>query len=430
MPSILQQPSGQGVIGRLLLLVLVIVCCSWATQTGCSRPSAQTVVAQTPVVRVRLIANTNSIKLTSGGTWKVTLRSGNSVIPVDASNLQGRTFEVSLNSGNIWQIAGNPLGNVAAAQLHVAPENIGTLALAGKRYRGNIRLVPTSAGRFDVVNELPIDDYLKGVVPREMPAGWPSEALKAQAVVARTYALFEARQRSGNRHWDLFPDTASQVYGGMDDEKPSGNLAVDQTAGLVVAGENSQGQLRIFKAYFSSCCGGITQSSSDAFDESQRPWFAPQDVGDLCSQSSRFRWAERSYSKADLTQRIRTWGRNGNNPVANLSSLDRIDILRRNPKGRPAEFAVTDTSGQRYRLTSEQMRWAINTARPEKEEVLYSGFFTPVNEPTLIRITDGRGWGHGVGMCQWCAKGRADKGLLFERIVRDSFPTAELVRAY
>jgi len=409
----------------LVLSLISLMCVS-----GCIKRQTKTPVDESPVVRVRLVAGADSVKLTSGGAWRVTLVTRAGVTPVDASNFAGRTFDVELGSSNVWQVGGAALGSIQNAELWIVPESVGTLAISGKRYRGAVRLVPVAGGKFDVVNELTIDDYLKGVVPREMPAGWGIEALKTQACVARTYALFEARQRVGTRHWDLFADVRSQVYGGMDAEKPSTNRAVDETAGLVVAAPNTAGQLRIFKAYFSSCCGGVTQTAADAFDDADVKVFESQDVGELCRESSRFRWADRVYAKSELTQRMRAWGKNQGNPIGTMGTLERMDVLRNNPQGRPAEFVVSDAAGVRFRLTSEQARWAMNTNRPAGEEAIYSGFFTPVSDGNSIRLTQGRGWGHGVGMCQWCAKARADKGLGFEQIVRQSYPSAELVRAY
>jgi stage II sporulation protein D len=125
----------------------------------------------------------------------------------------------------------------------------------GRRYRGSIQ-VDVDGGKLRAVNVIGLEQYLYGVVPSEMPFSWAAEALKAQAVVARSYAL--ATKRSGA--FDLYPDTRSQMYLGLDHEKPSSNAAVDATAGKVLL-YNGQ----VAKTFFYSTSGGRTASSQDVW---------------------------------------------------------------------------------------------------------------------------------------------------------------------
>jgi stage II sporulation protein D len=129
------------------------------------------------------------------------------------------------------------------------------LALNGARYRGKL-VVSVSGGRLRVVNRVNIEGYLKGVVPRESPSSWPLEALKAQAVAARSYALTSSGKCGGF----LCPDTRDQVYGGLDGEAASTNAAVDQTAGEVVDYGGAVAQ-----TFFSSSSGGQTATPKDGF---------------------------------------------------------------------------------------------------------------------------------------------------------------------
>src|SRR5205085_8957185 len=127
-------------------------------------------------------------------------------------------------------------------------------------YRGKFRFIPVGGTRFDVINELDVDAYLASVVSKEMLVGWHDEAYKAQAVVARTYALDEKQTAGLDRYWDVWPDTKSQMYGGIPGETAKSRAAVTETAGVVVACPDNAGNPKIFKAYFSSCCGGISQA--------------------------------------------------------------------------------------------------------------------------------------------------------------------------
>jgi stage II sporulation protein D len=135
----------------------------------------------------------------------------------------------------------------------------GDVAIGGSAYRGALEVVPTDSdsGSLNAVNAVPVDQYVKGVVPNESPASWPLAALEAQAVAARSYAL--SSQVDGNG-FDLYADTRSQVYEGIDSEQPSGNRAAALTRGQVVMYGG-----KIAQTYFSACSGGHTESVQNVF---------------------------------------------------------------------------------------------------------------------------------------------------------------------
>ena len=123
-------------------------------------------------------------------------------------------------------------------------------------YRGNMRLTGSTDG-LQTVNILPIESYLRGVVPAEMPSVWPPEALKAQAVAARTYAWSRLKT---NRDYDVVPTAANQVYGGYRHEEASTDLAVSSTANQVVTYNGN-----VISALYHACAGGYTENSEYAF---------------------------------------------------------------------------------------------------------------------------------------------------------------------
>lgn len=135
----------------------------------------------------------------------------------------------------------------------------GTIEIEGVPYRGALEVVPTEsdAGSLNAVNAVPIDQYVKGVIPNESPPSWPLAALRAQAVAARSFALSTT---VGGNGFDLYSDTRSQVYEGMGSETPRSNRAADETRGEVVmyGGEIAQ-------TYFSACSGGYTESVQNVF---------------------------------------------------------------------------------------------------------------------------------------------------------------------
>lgn len=347
--------------------------------------------AQEPVVRVRVLANVPQVELIVDGTPRTvvatSLRSAASIIPTTDT----------------------------------------PITIAGRKYRGEALLVPVDGDSMDVINVLSVDEYVAGVVPREVFPSWPLETLKAQAIAARTYAIFQLRtQKDSSRSFDLHADVRSQAYGGVTDEQPGTSRAVEETRGIVLA-SGLKGQERIFCTYFSATCGGLTASGQDVFNDST-PTLRER-VSDGCTEATRYRWPEVRLKKDELTRRFKVYGDRNKMSIANMGMLKSIEIIDRNQVGRPSRFVVTDVGGRRYPLMAEQMRNACNADGP-KDVQIYSSFFTPVDGGDHIRFTDGRGWGHGVGLCQWCAAGWGKGGMKYDAILKKSYPGAVLVKAY
>jgi peptidoglycan hydrolase-like amidase len=140
------------------------------------------------------------------------------------------------------------------------------LRVGGKEYRGEMQLILNARGRINVVNALPLEQYLRGVVPMELsPGAYPAmEALKAQAVAARTYALAH-RSQSREADFDLRDDTRSQVYGGLTAERDLTNRAVEETHGIVALYTNDEGKLVPIDALYTANCGGRTENNEVIF---------------------------------------------------------------------------------------------------------------------------------------------------------------------
>jgi stage II sporulation protein D len=207
----------------------------------------------------------------------------------------------------------------------------------------------------------------------------------------------------------MFADQRSQVYGGIAGETPRGRQAVDATTGLVLTYGPDNG--KIFRAYFSSCCGGVTQAASDAFPG--QPYIRPlseQFHGALCAGSKYFNWGPITISKGELARRIRLWA-------------------QRN--GRPSRVLITDVRGMQYSWPAEDLRSAVDTDA-SAGSTLPSSFCKIKGDASSDAVTfyDGHGYGHGVGMCQWCAEAQAAAGQSYQQILVNAYPDAKLVRAY
>ncbi len=375
-----------------------------------------------PTVRVCLLQNLDRLQLTS--TTQVVARSSAEGSARRLNFPPNAPVSVALAPEG-WHIGNVVLGG---GELKLTPASEGSLRVDGKAYRGEYRLVPVAPNRFDVVNDVNIESYLRGVIPGEMPSRWHIEAYKAQAITARTYVLWEMNMRPPNRPYDVFDDEKSQVYNGIEVENSKSQTACAETSGVVL-GYGPPGQEKIFKAYFSSCCGGVTQSVTDGFNEEPTPPLSEQSVGGLCNASPKYNWPPIVLSKTELTRRIRAWGAKRGRAEKDMPMLARIDVAAQNQFGRPVRFTLTDTRGTRYSLSGEETRWACN-ADANGGPTLYSSFFRPVSEPEAIRFVDGHGYGHGVGLCQWCTEARAEQGMKHEDILIRAFPRSRLVRAY
>lgn len=394
------------------------------TLTGCQpKPATPQVNEGTPRVRVRLLAGVNRVVLTADRQTVVrdSAHARETGLVLDPSRDIALTYD-----GNAWRCGEWSLANTPS--LRIDPAADGAVSVNGSPYRGTYTLEAVGPNKIDVINEVDVENYLRGVLARELFADWQPEAYKAQAVIARTYALYEIRTNPPNRSWDLNPDERSQVYGGMKAETAKATAAVAATGGIVVA-HGQPGRERIFKAYFSSCCGGVAASAADVFNETATPPLSAHDNGRTCAISPKYSWPAVAFSKAELTRRIRAWGTKQGRAEATLPGVRTIEVASLNAYGRPRSFVLTDVRGQQYLLTAEQMRWAINS-EPNNGPTILSGYFRPVDTGDAIRLEDGHGFGHGVGACQWCMQGRALASQAWQTIVVSQYPQSVLVRAY
>lgn len=394
------------------------------TDTPFARPAGTAASPGTlaPQIRVMIAADVPGVKLRA--TAPPVLESAGGAVRL---SLPDQAVTLERFPGG-WQ-----LGNQTFAHgpITLRPREDGSLRINDQRYRGALRCVPRAGDSkaFDVVNVLDLESYLGGVLQKELPPRWLPETYKAQAVVARTYAIWEVRTAGAERgHFDVYDDTKSQVYGGMDAETAKSLAAVKATRGQVVVHETQAGP-RIFKAYFHSTSGGATLGVDAAFNEPPIRALSAQSLGDLSSASQYHRWDAIVISKKELTRRLSLWGKRRGHPVANMARAERLEIADTNDFGRPTRFEVVDLRGSHYSLIPEEIRWALNTDAPENE-LVRSGFFTPINNRDSIVISDGRGWGHGVGMCQFSAEAMAKEGKNFLEIVTRSYPGTRVVRAY
>ena len=401
-----------------LLFGLMIWPCGCSHEAGRYQPPIGT-----PPIRVLLLENQQTVDIIANGT--PTVRIGGELPGQQLRFPPGAPIGVTLSPAG-WQIG---TAHFAPGEMTLEQSNDGSVRVGGHAYHGRYRFVPVAPDKFDVVNDLDLESYLQGVLRSELFPNWHDETYKAQAIVARTYALYEARTEGIGRAFDVYSDTKSQAYGGIDAETPRSREATQATAGIVVA-FGSPGRETIFKAYFSSCCGGIAQSAADAFGDPPIQPLDDEDRHPVCQDAPKYNWGPISIPKAEITRRMRAWGAWKKQPLKDIGLVTRIDIHLTNSHGRPIRFFVTDARGYRYSMRAEDLRESVNTDAGPGGVKIFSSFFKPVDNGPDILFTEGHGYGHGVGMCQWCAEHEAAQGWNDEAIILTAFPGAKLVRAY
>ncbi|HVO32404.1 MAG TPA: SpoIID/LytB domain-containing protein, partial [Elusimicrobiota bacterium] len=268
-------------------------------------------------------------------------------------------------------------------------------------------LEPIGRSRLDIIEQVKLDDYLYGVLPREMGSDWPIEALKAQAVVSRTYVLAN-RAPDPNHGYDLASDVSAQVYGGIEDEAPSALRAVDDTRGMILV--DNQG--RPVQAFFHSSCGGQTEMPQYVWNytDTTAPFSSVKDT--FCKDDPFAHWAIAVPVKT-VQARLRRAG-------FRISNITAIKAAEKSPSGRVSKFLVTSSRGK-ARIGANQLRLAIGP------EVMRSTLLTNLRLEKKLIFFEGRGWGHGVGLCQWGARGRALAGQNYDAILKAYYPQAQLV---
>ena len=266
-------------------------------------------------------------------------------------------------------------------------------------YRGYIEAFVGSDGNITVVNTLPMEKYLYGVVPGEMPYTWPIEALKAQAVAARTYS-FASLGGYSKQGFDMKATAESQMYLGVEGEKPSTNKAVDETKGKTITYNG-----KLITAYYHSTSGGITENGWDSWAD--LPYLKA--VADYDQKSPKYLWYKNilaSEIKEDLSKKN-----------INVGDIVNITVNKRSQTGRAKDVQITGTAGTQI-IDAYKFRGmtGINSTFFNVGIVDTVMGSSPNPLPQTFQFA-GRGWGHGLGMCQWGACGMAANGKNYEQIL-------------
>lgn len=334
-------------------------------------------------MRVAIKKDVSQLKIGSSTTALVRDGAGRQIGELTAMN----AISANASGGKI------ALNNVKADRVFVEPAQGGYVWIGDRWYRGRVHLVPQNGGLI-AVNHVNIEDYLYSVVGAEAVASWPLEALKAQAVSARSYALYK-KKTSANTLFDLDTTQATQVYKGLDTEYITTHQAVDGTKGQVMTYKN-----KVILAVFHSSSGGHTENVEDIWT-SALPYLRA--VADYDHKSPVFEWTK-TFSEAEMV-----------GLVGGVGKIRAMIPEQTTPFGRVVTMKVVGDRGAKT-ISGDDLRASLK---------LRSTLFRVADVDGEFQVT-GRGFGHGLGLSQWGAYFLAKQGIRYQQILDHYYQNAAL----
>ena len=281
----------------------------------------------------------------------------------------------------------------------------GAIKINERNYGGNIIILPQLNDKFLVIEETLVENFLSGVVSSEVPMSWTDDTLLAQTVTARTFTLYQRKKRDSNVYHIHQLDLA---YKGKSNENARAVEAVKKSEGIIMVYEQ-----QIFPGFFHSTCGGHTEDAWLVFNRKSIPPLSGVPCG-YCEDSKYYRWS-REINKNEIVKKLYKSSGKKNS----LISLEPIDV---GPGGHAGRIKI-HTSKKRDEMNANVFRLRIG---PKK---LLSTAFTISNNGKKVEIK-GRGWGHGVGLCQFGSQKMGILGFKWKNILKHYYPEIDLIKAY
>lgn len=287
-------------------------------------------------------------------------------------------------------------------KLFVKINDSGITSINGRNFRGNIKFIRSEGSKLSIINYIYIEDYIKGVLYHEVSHYWPMDALKAQAIVSRTYAVNQILERK-DKDYDVTSDIYSQLYGGRTSERYRTNRAVEETSGRILVYQD-----KVFPAFFHAVCAGHTEDASRIWNIKIEPLKGV--ACEFCKGAPHFNW-HYVLSLAEIQKKL-------NGAGFKVGNINNISIRSRNSSGRINELELSSVDNKLI-LSAKDFRGAIgpNLIRSTNFDIKLIGKEV---------VFEGVGWGHGVGLCQWGAYFMAKNGYKYDKILEYYYPQAKL----
>ncbi len=330
-----------------------------------------------------------------------------------------------------WRVRarGAPDRTIASGELVInTPSGTGDPLMWNKKsWPGALRLVRTRTG-VDLVMDVPMESYLPGVIAKELYGSWNPETFRAQAIAARSYAVVEEARWQGRRHYDMVAGQQSQAWMGAT-ENPKAVAAVRETRGQVLVHDGV-----VVAAYYSSACGGRPASALGVVTDNPFHDIAPLRAGDgasrtSCCQSTSVASWKVTIPLATIQSRVQSWGRGtGRADLAAAQAPTAIEVAHKNAANRATQIRLRSRTGETLTIEAEDFRRAMNAAGDAKTSLKSSDFAVRISGKNA-ELT-GRGFGHGVGLCQHGAQEMSRRGHSHQQILARYYPGSTVVKAW
>ncbi|MFZ5980745.1 MAG: SpoIID/LytB domain-containing protein [Candidatus Zixiibacteriota bacterium] len=405
-------------------LALLVLAWSCATVPGLQEEAVTTFI-RVPFVRVLLDESQEGVLLSSESSFAIEcLKNKQQTVfyssrPVRVENQNGLLTVYNPNRDVIQD---------GLNEVNIIPRgNNKHLKMGIETYRGILKALPYGRN-VRLINIVYMEDYLKGVVPPEIGerSAEEIEAVKAQAVAARTYAMSHLKQY-GEEPFDMKSSIVDQVYGGIVVERKLVNKAVEATSGYVVTWHDE-----FIEAYYHSTCGGMTDDIAEVWDRKQLPYLKPVTDDSACAWSKYYEWRE-VFNEEQLRSRIEQYLSSERGREIKIARITDVFTTGRTAGGRVQQLTV-QTANDVYRFYTDRIRWVVKRASNPELILPSSNFDVAVrrNADSVVTqvVFNGRGYGHGIGMCQCGAIGLARKGWTFEMILKHYYTDTEVKKLY
>ena len=403
------------VVAALAALMVAFSSCNSERQPTHPKPPT---TGTTDTIRVRLTSRTaRTVTIHTSGGYRLSMDGrtvAQSELPLRPTALR--------RVGQGWRFGDR---SFALGRLVLEPSPGTLVGLGEVRYRGTFQIAPFGTSALLVVNHVDVESYLAGVLSKELYRNWHIETYRALAVAARTFALYHLVTIGGSGDYDLGSGQEAQVYGGVPAETQRAWQAVRGTHGQVLAC-GPPGKERIFLTQYSACCGGRVNPAVVLRDAKDiEPLKGGQECND-CRNCPYYRWGPVTVTKSRAYQALAA----NYPPTRRLGSLASVSVKSSTSFGRPIWLKLTGGNGKTMDIRAESLRLALLFYRIGRPPKLRSMNCRIEDRGDTIVFSDGRGFGHSVGLCQWGAQAKAAAGWTGEQILDFYYPGAKRFRVY
>jgi stage II sporulation protein D len=360
--------------------------------------SSSAYAALEPSIRVAVLSGKTvvTIEAEEGGLLEVTDLNKRNIIKTHAATVSSAPYGVRVNGRQY-----------SSGQIMITGK-ITNYKIEDRKFSGTLRIFQKN-GKLTVINDLPLETYIAGIINSEISSSWPSEAIKAQAVAARTYAMNQiekTRRAHPDSQYDIESTMMDQVYAGAHREDPRSQDLAGATRGQVLTRYGA-----VFPAFYHSCCGGRTEQAENVWEDAEGP---PPVDDRFCERSPKRNWTLK-ISKTELQNILK---KNGVD-AGTINAVTTVPLF-----GSPrTDTVIFETTAGIHGVKATQLRKMLGYSE------MKSTWFEAAVQGSNI-IFNGRGYGHGVGMCQWGAKGMAEQGYEYTDILKFYYPDAKILTLY